>query len=175
MRATFTSVMIGVCVLASGNASFSEAQTKRDDKFGVGASLRDVLSAWGEPDERVVRGVKQELVWNYKGGARVVFKNGKVSSFNAGEGERKVQAKKALEDEPVKKVVADSEESRDILRDIVREIPSGPDGPSSGAAAPPSSDPNLAGLIPNAVPPQRGGVAGIAPGVVVPSLEEEDQ
>lgn len=175
MKATFASVLIGVCFMTCGNAFSCEAQAKRDDKFRIGASLREVLAAWGEPEERVVRGVKQELVWNYKGGARVVFKHGKVLSFRTGEAERQVQAKKAVEAEPVKKVSADSEESRDILRDIVREIPSGPDGPSSGAAAPPSSDPNLAGLIPNAVPPQRGGAPGIAPGVVVPSLEEEDQ
>jgi hypothetical protein len=175
MRATFTSLIIGVCIMACANASSSEAQAKRDDTFGVGASLRQVLAVWGEPEERVVRGVKQELVWNYQGGARVVFKNGKVSSLRTGEADRQAQAKKAAEAEPVKKVSADSEESRDILRDIVREIPSGPDGPSSGGAAPPSSDPNLAGLIPNAVPPQRGGALGIAPGVVVPSLEDEEQ
>jgi len=173
MRATVTSLLIGVCVIACGTASSSEAQVKRDEKFGIGASLRDVLAAWGEPEERVVRGVKQELVWSYKGGARVVFKHGKVSSFRTGDAERQIQAKKVAEAEPVKKVSAESEESRDILRDIVREIPSGPEGPSS-PGAPASSDPNLAGLIPNAVPPQRG-VAPIAPGVVIPSPEEEDQ
>ncbi len=172
MRATLTSLMIGMCIIACGNASPSEAQAKRDDKFGVGASLRQVLAAWGEPEERVVRAVKQELVWNYKGGARVIFKNGKVSSFRTGEVERQIQVKRAVEVESVKKVDADSEESRDILRDMVREIPSGPDGSSSGGAASPSGDPNYAGLIPNAVPPQRRG-AGIAPGVVVPSIEEE--
>ena len=173
MRATVTSLLIGVCVIACGTASSSEAQVKRDEKFGIGASLRDVLAAWGEPEERVVRSVKQELVWSYKGGARVVFKHGKVSSFRTGDAERQIQAKRVAEAEPVKKVSAESEESRDILRDIVREIPSGPEGPSS-PGAPASSDPNLAGLIPNAVPPQRG-VAPIAPGVVIPSPEEEDQ
>lgn len=174
MRATLLILIIGVCVVMRGSTAWSESQSKRDERFGVGSSLREVLAAWGEPEERVVRGVKQELVWNYKGGARVVFKHGTVSSFRTGDAEKKVLAKKAAEVDPVKKVAADSEESRDILRDIVREIPSGPDGPSSGGA-PPSSDPNLAGLIPNAVPPQRGGVAGIAPGIVVPSPDEEEQ
>lgn len=173
MRATLMTLIIGVCVVICGSTAWSDVQSKRDERFSVGASLRDVLAAWGEPEERVVRGVKQELVWNYKGGARVVFKHGKVSSFRTAGAEQKALAKKSAEVEPVSKVAADSEESRDILRDIVREIPSGPDGPSSGGA-PPSSDPNLAGLIPNAVPPQRGGVAGIAPGVVIPSPDEED-
>jgi hypothetical protein len=165
---------MGVCILTCWTASSSEAQAKRDNRFIVGASLREVLAAWGEPDERVVRGVKQELVWNYKGGARVVFKNGKVSSFRTGEAEELSKAKKAAASEPVRKMTSDSQESRDILRDIVREIPSGPDGPGSGGGLP-SSDPNLAGLIPNAVPPNRGGAPGIAPGVVIPSIEEEDQ
>jgi hypothetical protein len=173
MSTKFYSVMIGMCLVAWVGASASAAQSKREERVNVGASLREVLAACGEPEERVVHGVKQELVWNYKGGARVVFKNGKVSSFRTGQAEQQAQAKKAAA-EPMKKVIADSEESRDILRDIVREIPSGPDGPSSGSAPSPS-DPSLAGLIPNAIPPQRGGAPGIAPGMVVPSLEEEDQ
>jgi hypothetical protein len=174
MRTKVTSVMIGLCFTMCGTASSGEAQAKPDDRFGVGATLRDVLAAWGEPEERVVRSVKHELVWNYKGGARVVFKNGAVSSFRTGETEHKVRTKKAASVEPAKQVSAEAEESRDILRDIVREIPSGPEGASS-ASAPPSGDPNLAGLIPNAVPVQRGGAPGIAPGVVIPSPDEEDQ
>jgi hypothetical protein len=176
MRTTFATMIVGLCIVTCGSASSSEAQAKRDERFGVGASLKEVLAAWGEPEERIVRGVKQELVWNYKGGARVTFKNGKVSSFRAGESEQHARAKKVAQPDPVKKVSSDSEESKDILRDIVREIPSSPEGPSTGgASAPPSSDPAIAGLIPNAVPAQRGGSPGIAPGVVVPSLEEEDQ
>ncbi|MEN9846434.1 MAG: hypothetical protein RIS36_1581 [Pseudomonadota bacterium] len=167
-------LMIGACVVMYGSTGFSETQSKRDERFGVGSSLREVLASWGEPEERVVRGVKQELVWNYKGGARVVFKHGKVSSFRTGDAQKKALTKKAAELEPVRPVGVESEESRDILRDIVREIPSGSDGPLSGGALP-SSDPNLAGLIPNAVPSQRGGGAGIAPGVVVPSPDEEEQ
>jgi len=174
MRSIFHSLIMGMCIVASGTASVGAAEAKRDERFTVGASLRDVLAAWGEPDERVVRAVKHELVWNYKGGARVVFKDGKVSHVRTGEAEQQAQAKRAAAAEPIKKVVADSEESRDILRDIVREIPSGSEGPSSGGA-PPASDPNYPGLIANAVPPQRGGVPAIAPGVVVPSGEEEEQ
>jgi len=173
MATRFHSLMIGMCIVVCSNASSSMADVKRDERFTVGASLREVLAAWGEPEERVVRGVKQELVWNYKGGARVVFKHGKVASIQTGDPAQKSQAKKEPGAEPVKKLSAESEESRDILRDIVREIPSGSDGPSSGGP-PPSSDSSVGGLIPNAVPPQRGG-AGIAPGVVVPSPEEEEQ
>lgn len=149
----------------------ASAQTQGDDRFGVGAPLREVLAAWGEPDERIVREVKHELVWNYKGGARVVFKDGRVRSFRADEGIQQQQAKKAAAAEAAKKAISGSTESKDILRDIVREIPSGADGPSA-PDSPASSDPNLQGLIPNAVP-GRGGQPAIAPGVVVPSLEDD--
>lgn len=173
MRGIFRSLVMGMCLVACCGASSSEAQSRRDERIAVGASLREVLAAWGEPSERVVRGVKQELVWNYKSGAQVVFKHGKVSSFRTGEVGHQPQVKKVTVEQPVKNVAPEADDSKDILRDIVREIPSGPDGPASGGA-PPSSDPNLAGLIPNAVPPQRGGQPAIAPGVVVPSIEEEE-
>lgn len=163
------SVMACIIVAIPSAAS---AQTQRDDRFDVGASLRDVLAAWGEPEERVVRGVKRELVWNYKGGARVVFKDGKVASYRSA-GEEQQQAKRAAAAAAAaqRASVEASSESKDILRDIVREIPSGADGPAP-VDMPPSGDPNLHGLIPNAVP-GRNGQPGIAPGVVIPSPEED--
>lgn len=154
-----------------GASNVASAQTQSNDRFTVGAPLREVLAAWGEPDERVVREVKHELVWNYKGGARVVFKDGKVRSFRSAEVNQQAQAKKAAAAEAAKKAMGASTESKDILRDIVREIPSGAEGPVT-PDAPPSGDPNLQGLIPNAVP-GRNGPPAIAPGVVVPSLEDD--
>lgn len=159
-----------IVVAISGPSAGALAQTQSDDRFTVGAPLREVLAAWGEPDERVVREVKHELVWNYKGGARVVFKNGKVSSYRSAEAIQQ-QAKKAAAAEAAKKTTAVSTESQDMLRDIVREIPSGADGPMP-PDSPQSNDPSLQGLIPNAVP-GRGGQPAIAPGVVVPSLEDD--
>jgi len=160
-------VFIALC----GSSAVASAQTQGEDLFTVGAPLRVVLAAWGEPDERIVREVKHELVWNYKGGARVVFKDGKVRSFRTAEVIQQQQAKKAAAAEAAKKAMGASTESKDILRDIVREIPSGADVPGS-PDSPASNDPNLQGLIPNAVP-GRGGQAAIAPGVVVPSLEDD--
>ena len=139
------------------------AQMQKDDRVAVGARLREVLAAWGEPDEKVVREVKHELVWNYKGGAQVVFKDGRVASYRASEFDQQQQLKKAAAAEAAKKVVSSSSESKDILRDIVREIPSGADGPSPGEPVA-SNDPSLQGLIPNAVP-GRNGQQPIAPGV----------
>ncbi len=176
MRGIGWILITGICLGTAPGVSPAMAQAQRADRLTVGASLRDVLAAWGEPNERIVRGVKRELVWNYKGGARVVFKDGTVVALRGVGDEHKVVTKKVAAVESAKKVEPEADESRDILRDIVREIPSGPDGGSSGPSASlPSSDPSLAGLIPNAVPRSRGGPAGIAPGAVVPSLEDEEE
>jgi hypothetical protein len=176
MRGIVWILITGICLGTLPGVSPAMAQAQREDRLTVGASLRDVLAAWGEPNERIVRGVKRELVWNYKGGARVVFKDGTVVALRGVGDEHKVVTKKVAAVESAKKVEPEADESRDILRDIVREIPSGPDGGSSGPSASlPSSDPSLAGLIPNAVPRSRGGPAGIAPGAVVPSLEDEEE
>ena len=171
MRVRIQSIVMGVVAIASIHSCPVDAQTRSDDKFATGATLREVLAAWGEPDERIERSVKRELVWNYKGGALVVFKDGQVISLKAGTTDSQLQAKKAAAAEIAKQAVSASTESKDFLRDIVREIPSGADGPAP-LDAPASNDPNLAGLIPNAVP-QRSGQPGIAPGVVVPSLEDD--
>jgi hypothetical protein len=176
MRAIGWILTTAIYLAAFAGVAPTGAEAQREDRLAVGASLRDVLAAWGEPNERIVRGVKRELVWNYKGGARVVFKDGTVVALRGAGDEHKVVTKKVAAVESVKKVAVEEDESRDILRDIVREIPSGPDGGSSSPSASlASSDPSLAGLIPNAVPPSRGGPAGIAPGVVVPVEDEEEQ
>lgn len=84
-----------IVVAVSGTSTAASAQTQIDDRFSVGAPLREVLAAWGEPEERIVREVKHELVWNYKGGARVVFKDGRVLSYRSTEAIQQQQAKKA--------------------------------------------------------------------------------
>ena len=162
--------MTFVIMIASGAACVS-AQNRHSSALKRGATLREVLAAWGEPDERIEREVKHELVWRYKDGSMVVLKNGRVSVFSSPMIEKAEQARKLEQAEMDRKPAADSSESKDVLRDIVRELPSGPEGPSSGEPQAPSTDPDLAGLIPNAVP-QRGGAPGIAPGVVIPSPEE---
>ena len=171
MRVGTIAIFGGVVVFSAMSAFPAAAQTRGDVKFTAGAPLREVLAAWGEPDERIERAVKRELVWNYKGGARVIFKDGQVVSYKTGPGDTQQQAKKAAAAEAAKKAAGTSTESKDFLRDIVREIPSGADGPAP-VDDPPSNDPNFPGLIPNAVP-QRAGQPAIAPGVVVPSLEDD--
>ena len=170
MRVARASLCVGLFLLSVDGGSSAHAQNYANE-VRTGMVLRDVLAAWGEPQERVVRSVKHELVWNYKQGAQVVFKDGKVKSFKEPLSVQAVQEKKiakAIAAEKSAASAAASIESKDVLRDIVRELPSGPDAPGGGDAPAASSDPALAGLIPNAVPGRA-----VPPGVMVPS--EEDQ
>jgi len=152
------------------------ADVPREQGVRRGAELRDVLAAWGEPAERIERSVKKELVWRYPKGAYVVFKEGRVSSFKAAEDSiEEVREKKraAQVTNPAAGQgggdTAVANDSKDMLRDIVREIPSGADVPYT--EPPPGA---TGGLVPNPVPPiPGGGGQPIAPGQVVPSLEED--
>lgn len=148
--------------------AWADAPKYREVKKG--APLSDVLAAWGEPSERIERSVKRELVWRYSNGANVVFKDGKVSSFKLApntEPERGRKQKVAVT--PARGESGVQGESRDVLRDIVREIPSGADVPYSE----PAGGADTSGLVPNPVPPPPGRGAPIAPGVVVPAEEQD--
>ncbi len=153
------------------------ADLPRGQGVQKGAELRDVLAAWGEPAERIERSVKKELVWRYPKGAYVVFKEGRVASFKAAEDSiEEVREKKRAAQAATPAAAlggADTSaanDSKDMLRDIVREIPSGADVPYSEPPAGASS-----GLVANPVPPIPGNPGQpIAPGQVVPSLEEQD-
>lgn len=171
MKVVRPSIFVGLFLLPLSVVTSAHAQIQTDNRVRNGMVLRDVLAAWGEPQERVERSVKHELVWNYKQGAQVVFKDGKVKSFKeplAVQVSQEKKMAKAVAAEKSAAAAAASVESKDVLRDIVRELPSGPDSPGGGDAPPASSDPALAGLIPNAVPGRA-----VPPGVMVPA--EEDQ
>jgi hypothetical protein len=170
MKVARASVFVGFVLVSFMEVASVHAQVASDTGVRKGMALRDVLAAWGEPQERIVRSVKHELVWNYKQGARVVFKDGKVISFNEPRAVQALQEKKIAKAAAAEKyaaAAAASVESKDVLRDIVRELPSGPDAPG-GDAPPASSDPALAGLIPNAVPGRA-----VPPGVMVPAEEQD--
>jgi len=139
-------------------------------KIPVGASFGDVLGIWGEPVDKVEKGILHKVVWYYPDGAKVVFKDGRVQSFLPTKAVLAVQKQQAntakVATSPV--AVELSGEARDLVRDIAREVPSGPDisgGPSGASAAPPP-------LIPNQAPP--GG--RVAPGeAVLGEVDELDE
>jgi hypothetical protein len=169
----FGSLIVSVSVVIN-----TQADTPRGDGVRKGAELRDVLAAWGEPAEKIDRSVKRELVWRYPKGAYVVFKEGKVTSFKTAvdptiQAREKKKAISATAATVVKeKDTAPIGDSKDMLRDIVREVPSGADVPYSEPPAGISG--STSGLIPNPVPPvpvNPGQV--IAPGQVVQGIDEE--
>jgi hypothetical protein len=97
-------------------------------KVPAGSSYADVLSLWGEPVEKVEEGILKQTIWYYKDGAKVVFKNGKVRSFRSTNAIIAQQA--ALEEAQASAQPASAEvagETRDLVRDIAKEVPSGPD------------------------------------------------
>lgn len=133
----------------------------------AGASFGDVLTLWGEPVEKVEEGVLKQTIWYYKDGAKVVFKNGKVRSFrstNAIIAQQQSMLEAQAKVEPAASEVAG--ETRDLVRDIAKEVPSGPDVPY---VEPPVAQ------VPQAVNPnagvQRGGAPAIIPGDEI--LEED--
>ena len=132
----------------------------------AGSSYGEVLSAWGDPLDKVEKDIKREVVWYYKDGAKVVFREGRLKSWRPTSAT--VAAQKALEDqrqaaEPVATQLAS--ETRDLVLDIAKEVPSGPDVP-----LPEIPSGNSVAISPN----QQ---ARIVPGGIAPAedlLEEQD-
>lgn len=147
-------------------------------KIPAGSSFGEVLGIWGDPVDKVEKTVKREVVWYYPDDAKVVFKDGKVRSYQSTRAVRTVEsqtqaAKAALA------ASADTQlsgETRDLVRDIAKEVPSGPDVPGgdSGSAPVVVNPGQPPPLIPNQVPPGgRGAAPGIAPGEVMVDAEED--
>jgi hypothetical protein len=159
---TLSFVLWGACSADSIAADFSK-------KIPAGASFGEVLGIWGEPIEKVEKSVKREVVWHYTDGARVVFRDGRVRSWQP---TKAILAVKAQEEAAKASVAVPagaelSGETRDLVRDIAKEVPSGPDGPSSDSA-PSAANVGQPPLIPNHIPPGgRGAPPGVAPGEVV--------
>lgn len=139
-------------------------------KIPVGGSIGDVLGTWGEPSEKVEKEIKREVIWHYSEGARVTFKDGRVKSWRAPESVRRKEAEIAAAKAVATPIGGElTAETRDLVRDIAREVPSGPDvpyveGQQAGGGTQASSNPaNLHSRAPQ---------AGIAPAGV--DLEDED-
>ncbi|MFO0415682.1 MAG: hypothetical protein ACK5Y6_00200 [Pseudomonadota bacterium] len=142
-------------------------------KLNSGASFGDVLGAWGEPVDKVEKGIKRQVVWYYKDGAKVVFKDGRLVFWRPTDAQ--IAAEKALKSEPAVSATANAElagETRDLVRDIAKEVPSGPDVNMPDAPA--------AGGNPQAISPVqpqgmiRPGAPAIAPADDLLAEEDED-
>lgn len=157
--------LFSICLLIFAAEASAGDLSKR---VPAGASFGDVLTLWGEPIEKVEEGVLKQTVWYYKDGAKVVFKKGRVRSFRPSNAI--IAQQQSMMEAQAKAVPAASEvagETRDLVRDIAKEVPSGPDMPY--VEAPAAQVPQA--INPNPVAP-RGGAPAILPGDDV--LEEQD-
>lgn len=141
-------------------------------KIPEGASFGDVLGIWGEPVEKVEKDILRQVVWYYPDGAKVVFKDGRVRSWQPTKAVRAIQEQQVgmAKAKAASTEVELSGEARDLLGDIAREVPSGPDIPSGRGASIGAPPP----LIPNQLPPGgRGDPSGIEPSEVVVNEVDE--
>lgn len=156
----FTTLLL-LTVQGANAADFSR-------KIPTGASYADVMNLWGEPVEKVEEGILKQSIWYYKDGAKVVFKEGRVRSFRPTNTVIAQQASLEEARRPVDAAAVElAGETRDLVRDIAKEVPSGPDVPYVEpplAAQPP--------IVPNQIPP---GGRGAAPAIIPADdlLEEE--
>ena len=160
------SLFVLFCVLTVGNISYAADFSK---KIPTGSSYGDVLAMWGEPSEKVEKSLKREVVWYYPDDAKVVFKDGKSRSFQSTKAVRTVEAQ--IEAAKIELSASEAQLSgaaRDLVKDIAKEVPSGPDLP-----APPVEAGSVANLgQPQAIVPNtgatlgRGGPPAISPGEV---------
>jgi hypothetical protein len=138
-------------------------------KIPPGSSYAEVMGMWGEPVEKVEEGILKQTIWYYKDGAKVVFKNGRARSFRPTNAI--VAQQEALNETRPPAHSASTElasETRDLVRDIAKEVPSGPEVPY---VEPPS--PGQPPIVPNQAPPSgRGAAPALVPADDV--LEEQD-
>jgi hypothetical protein len=174
MKKELAGLVVSVAVFSSFCSHASAADFSK--KIPAGSSFGEVLGIWGEPVEKVEKSVKREVVWYYADGARVVFKDGRVRSSQP---TKAILAMKAQEEaeRAVLQTPAGAElsgETRDLVRDIAKEVPSGPDGPASDSA-PAAANVGQPPMVPNQIPPGgRNAPPGVVPGEVVLDDMEED-
>ena len=141
-----------LCLAIVGSASAESAS----EDLPKGATLPEVLKLWGHPTEKIERQVKHEVVWSYSHGAFVVFKDGRVINWKSARGRGPTSEVQPTATPATERPLS---EMGDLVRDIAKEVPGGPDVPYS---EPPGAAVGQPVLVPNAIPnqppPGRGGV-----------------
>jgi len=155
-------------------ASFAQPALAEKTKppLQLGASTGQVLTAWGEPVERIERALKHEVVWSYPQGAFVTFKKGQVGSYQIAGGQvvdaksqaRQIAAQQTVAAAPTEAIAG---ATRDLVRDIAKELPSSPDAPYTE----PPSQPGRAAA--RNQPPQPPQPPAMIPGDAEADVEED--
>lgn len=120
-----------------------------------GLSAEMVRKSWGPPTEVLERETSRMVIWNYQNGASVLFGEGKVVQFQMPKGYVAPVEPAAVAYDSPRNETADESLTRDLVREIAREIPSGPDSPLSGIGEP-ASEPTLPPVQPQLVQPFTG-------------------
>jgi len=134
-------------------ALVSSASAQPKPALSNGLSKSEVSRLWGEPKEKTEQESHHKEVWRYPDTAKVVFIESKVSNWGFGDANEAIEKPKKKEPVPSKEIKLDPADgdpgTRDLVREIAREIPSGPDSPASNEPPPPAAIPgqNMAGQI----------------------------
>jgi hypothetical protein len=144
---------IATIVLLISSAAIAEQRVA----LNPGMSPSDVLKSWGAPDELVEKETRREVVWIY-GDRRVSFRDGKLLADD--------QQVVALKDKAASKpqplgfnsygsVTGTNGESThdraamdEVFNEVLRSIPSEPDGARSGGRASSAVPPSVGRIIP---------------------------
>lgn len=108
----------------------------------VGMSSGGVIRLWGPSSNKVEYETSRRNKWNY-GDSFVLFKDGTVSKWEVSNSPAPIpQLEKASQTQRPKRAVFVSKDAEAVLSEILKEVPSSPDG--SEMAAPGSSSPQMA-------------------------------
>ncbi len=151
MKNFFLAGLVVASVVAHTSETFSES---RLPTLRNGMISGDVVKLWGEPVERIEEEVKRRDVWLYPKGGKVVFHESRVIEWSAAAGTTQVvnsQNPPLKEVSPSPETVVLNPDTRDLVREIARELPSGPDVPFVESSEPPVNVP----VVPNPGQPMQ--------------------
>lgn len=122
-----------------------------------GMTPSQVKAKWGEPKSVVEKEIRRERVWIYKDKKRVVFREGQLVSWDKSvPGEEITEIKQLNPPGYEETPFVETSDTLDLVRDIAKEVPSGPDSPGGGS----SDAPNLVPVPPAPVPAQPQALPG---------------
>jgi hypothetical protein len=163
-----------MCLMAAMVAAQVEI-ARADGRFPDlknGNTIGQVFQLWGDPKEKIERELKGQVVWYYPNGAYVLFQGGKVIRWRSPSSGSMAEAQPAPKATvaTVPTLAVDSA-TRDLVRDIAREVPSSPDAPYTEPPPAPPVQAAPGGFDQQRVVPQPP--PGLAPGNPILPFDED--
>ena len=94
-----------------------------------GASMADVLNLWGQPEEKVVKEVRDEVVWYYPDEGQVVFYKGTVRKWRYPLKYRMLSAENTKKENPTPEI---DEAGANLVRDMAEAVRESSSSTSAG-------------------------------------------